>query len=627
MTETSASHAAHDVAVSLRSLSESSTARHQATLGLLGELRRLGLGERLGDLVDRIERAPDDLTALLTLSALLLQEGRWSIAATAAIHCLARDDRRAEAYSILAACYRALRDLTLAVAAAERAVTLRPSDANVRADLAFTLAQANQTEAAIQCYEAAYRLDGNPRHLVLAMTCVPVVYRSLEHMLECRALLGEALRILPSVVPRLASPVDSAFNLFFLAYQGLDDRPFMEAKAAFVTQAVPSAGHVRADLAHGGHPAFVRGRRRIRLGLVSTRFKEHTIGRLFYGMVRHFPRDDFELTVFSPPVGEDPLVRGYREAADHHVTVPAELDAFRREIGSRRLDLLFYTDIGMDPLVSALAFSRLAPAQIVSWGHPVTSGVPTVDYFLSSDDLETEGSEQHYSETLLKASRVTACYQRPDVKIPDVGRAELGLPPTGTLYLCPQAPMKLHPELDALLAGILRADPDGVVLLQQPWHDAVGAVVSQRLHGHLGPDLERVLFLPFLPREEYLAVMRAADVMLDPIHFGGGNTNYEACHVGLPVVTWPSRHMRGRFAYALYRQMEIDDTIACDGADYVRKAVAIGTDRRRRQELSDRILARADRVFDDRGVLEEVARMFIRIAEQPRGVPTRRASD
>ena len=42
------------------------------------------------------------------------------------------------------------------------------------------------------------------------------------------------------------------------------------------------------------------------------------------------------------------------------------------------LHLLMYADIGMESFGYLLAFSRLAPVQIVTHGHPCTTGIPTI---------------------------------------------------------------------------------------------------------------------------------------------------------------------------------------------------------------------------------------------------------
>ena len=83
-------------------------------------------------------------------------------------------------------------------------------------------------------------------------------------------------------------------------------------------------------------------------------------------------------------------------------TFPKLLDYLRDEldwpIEEENLDIIFYPDIGMSAITYFLAFSRLAPVQIVSWGHPETTGIDTIDYFLSSQIIENLNSQKFYSK-------------------------------------------------------------------------------------------------------------------------------------------------------------------------------------------------------------------------------------
>ena len=78
---------------------------------------------------------------------------------------------------------------------------------------------------------------------------------------------------------------------------------------------------------------------------------------------------------------------------------------FIEQVAATELDVLFYADIGMDPTTYFLAFSRLAPVQCVTWGHPVTTGIPNIDDYLSSDVFEAPGAEAHYTERLIRLPR------------------------------------------------------------------------------------------------------------------------------------------------------------------------------------------------------------------------------
>ena len=199
-----------------------------------------------------------------------------------------------------------------------------------------------------------------------------------------------------------------------------------------------------------------------------------------------------------------------------------DLAAAREMVAEAKPDILFFTDIGMEPFTYFLAFSRLAPVQCVTWGHPVTSGLTTLDYFISNPHMDPPGSESHYTERLVRLTRFTSHYRRPELP-PAAGRDSLGLSETAHLYVCPQSLFKLHPGFDQALAGILRHDPAGeIILLEGPhreWRQAL-----ERRFAQVMPDVAaRVRFLPRLPVDAFFNLVTASDVMLDPTPFCGGS--------------------------------------------------------------------------------------------------------
>ena len=80
-----------------------------------------------------------------------------------------------------------------------------------------------------------------------------------------------------------------------------------------------------------------------------------------------------------------------------------------------RPDVLIYGDIGMEPTSYFLAFSRLAPIQALTFGHPDTAGLPgRIDYFLSHAGMEEADdavAQSYYSERLVKLRGVGYWYR------------------------------------------------------------------------------------------------------------------------------------------------------------------------------------------------------------------------
>ncbi len=238
------------------------------------------------------------------------------------------------------------------------------------------------------------------------------------------------------------------------------------------------------------------------------------------------------------------------------------------------------------------------PVQGVTWGHPETTGSAAMDFFLSSELLETEQGHEHYTERLVRMPLLGTYYERPRSGTEAASRPAV-IPPNAHLYCCPQSLFKFHPDNDAVFRNILTKDPKGVLVLIEGRVDEWTNRLRTRWKSTMPDVADRVIFLPPLPLPEYLQLLRSSDVVLDPLHFGGGNSSYEALAMNVPVVTLPSEFLRGRITLALYKRMEMLDCVATSADDYVTKAVQIANDRAVRGELVQKIKARAPILFEN----------------------------
>jgi protein O-GlcNAc transferase len=389
--------------------------------------------------------------------------------------------------------------------------------------------------------------------------------------------------------------------------------------AALYLRATPSLAHVAPHCKELASPLSpLAGREAggegkgglLRVGFISRFLHMHTIGEVNVGIIRNLSRKVCRVVLLQPPCPEHPVARLIRESADEVVTLTPSLEAARGEIVEQRLDVLFYTDIGMDPFSYFLAFARLAPVQCVTWGHPVTTGIPNIDYYLSSEDLEPPHPEEHYSERLVLLKSLPTFYYAPAFFPPAKTRKHFGLAEDEHLYMCPQAPFKVRPDYDDLLRGILRADPRARILFIRSQNPEWTAQLLSRFRRSFPGEMERIQFLPHQGGQDYLHLLAVCDVLLDTPHFGGGNTTFKAFSVGAPIVTMPGAFARSRVTTACYRKMGIVDCIAADAEDYVKIAVRLGTDRAWRQNVKSRIEAARRVLYENPGVLRELECFF-----------------
>jgi predicted O-linked N-acetylglucosamine transferase (SPINDLY family) len=508
-----------------------------------------------------------------------------------------------------------------AASAYREAVRLDPGLTTAHHQLGHLLEELGDPDGARACFEEPLRRAASAGARVGAALTVPEIMPAPARLARQRRRLEEAVARLAREGLRLDDPLTQVgVTSFFPAYHGHNDRDLQAALAALYSRAAPSLHWVAPHCAAGPVPSPAG--RSIRVGFVSGFFHTHTIGEVNLGFIRNLSRSVCQVLLFPFPGPDDPLARLIRKSADKVVDLPADLAGARARIAAERLDALFYTDIGMDPRTYFLAFARLAPVQCTTWGHPVTTGLPTMDYYLSGAHLEPEGAEGHYTEELVRLSGLPTFYYPPAFFPPAKPREYFGLKEGEHVYLCPQAPFKFHPDFDALLGGILRADPRGRLYFVRSRNPAWTRQLTRRLRRRLPDVFGRVGFLPHQGGQDFLHLLNVCDAVLDTTPFGGGNTTYKALSVAAPVVTLPGRLARGRVTYACYRKMGVPDLVATDAGDYVRLAVRLTADRPWRQEVRAKIGAARGALFEDPQALRELERFLVAAVERSRGQAT-----
>jgi predicted O-linked N-acetylglucosamine transferase (SPINDLY family) len=503
-----------------------------------------------------------------------------------------------------------------AQAALERALQLEPDFVDAWSVLAGVLALQGRMPAARTAMDRARAIDPGDALQVRAALMLPVIYESVEEVEGARARLEQSLARLLNEDLTITSPAESVgVTAFYLAYQGKNDRDLLERLATIHRRAAPELSFVAPHCRAPG--ARTAAGRPIRIGFLSAFFYRHTIGKLNLGLIRNLSRAQFAVMLLRFPGPVDDLARALEASADQVVTLPRNLEAARRQVAELELDILYYADIGMDPLTYFLAFARLAPVQCVAWGHPVTSGIPTIDYFLSSALLEPDDAPAHYTEELVRFAKINTYYYEPKIAGAVKHRGALGLSPAGNLYVCAQSLFKIHPAFDAVLGAILRGDPLGrVVLIEGPcarWRELLLA----RFRRTIPAEAERIVFLPRMSQDDFLHLQARATVLLDTLYFGGGSTSYEAFAFGTPIVTGAGRLLRDRITAACYRQMGLTECIAETEEEYVRIALRLGTDAARRAEMRGRIRERKHLLYEDAEAVRQLEAFLVEAFERP----------
>jgi predicted O-linked N-acetylglucosamine transferase (SPINDLY family) len=260
------------------------------------------------------------------------------------------------------------------------------------------------------------------------------------------------------------------------------------------------------------------------------------------------------------------------------------------------LDALLYPELGMESGLLPLAALRLARRQAMAWGHPVTSGIPAMDLFLSSDWMEPADGASRLSEALVRLPGSSLALRRPGP-----GSSPPPLPP-GPLALCAQSLFKLRPQDDQLWARLAECAPQARLLFIAHPSSALTERFRSRLQRAFslrGLSLDRhVHLLPRLDEATFSALQRSVDLWLDSPGWSGGMTALEAIGAGLPLLTAPEGPMRSRHSAGLLQGMGCGEGVCADHAALVSRAATLLAEPELRALHAQRCMERSSLLYD-----------------------------
>lgn len=443
--------------------------------------------------------------------------------------------------------------------------------------------------------------------LFRCMAELPIVYETSAEIATARGRYTAALddlhaKTMAAAPSRLAAaaPDIGVAKPFYLSYQGGNDRE-LQRRYGEIVERIMRAAHPSYAAPMPRQPSAGR---RLRIGFAAAQLTLHSVTKLHGGAIRELDPSRFDVHLYHFENKQDAQSEALKARAQRYVQGQLSLAEWCRIIHDDALDVLIHLEIGMHPLSVALAALRLAPVQATIWSHPVTSGLSSIDWFLSSAAMEPANGFEHYTERLVLLPNLGIRYQPVDVGVIPVDRRRLGVGDGDCVFVCCQSLFKYLPQHDLLLARIAaRARNARFVLIAHASHD-----VTDVLRRRLARAFERVhlawtehcrLVLPLAPAQ-FQGLLRASDVYLDSVGWSGGNTTLEAVEAGLPIITLPTDMMRGRHSAAILAQLGLPDGIVLHADQYVDLAATLAVDPARRQAVAARIGAAKASLYADR---------------------------
>jgi len=484
-----------------------------------------------------------------------------------------------------------------------------------------------RSDEAIRSFEMAYDLDSS---LIKALWAkertLPVIFNNSDEIKVARQRYSEGLDRLkrstslstPEKRQEACEGLASSTN-FYLQYQGCDD---LKLQLDF--------GELLVEVMSATFPKYVddiqnhyHKNRKIRVGYVSSFLRNHNGAVWMLGWLRARDKADIEVYCYHTSDQTDDKTKLFEQYSDHFNIIADSIQTVAEKIYSDKLDILVYPELGMSPESMMLAGLRLAPVQCVGWGHPISSGLKTMDYWLSSDLMEPDNADEHYSEKLVRLPNLANNYSKDQhVRIQNElfgkkSRADFGLPESNILYFCSQSLFKYLPQYDHLWPEIALKCPDAKFVFLAISSVYVIKKFMERVQIAFGKySLKAQDYCIMLNRQtpdDYLVLNELVDVFLDNPSWSGNNTSMAAIDAYLPIVTFPTEFMRGRHSYAILLMLGITETIASSESEYVEIAVKLGTDKSYLKEIKDKIIANHDLIYNDSSCMTYLEDFYRRV--------------
>ncbi len=493
-----------------------------------------------------------------------------------------------------------------------KALALEPDNIDIYLKLARAHHRLGHQREATRCCENALSIapDSLKALFYLSMLQIPIICAHADEVQESRRSYGRCLsrllKALDSAGPKeIYEAAESIGKLqpFYLGYQAEDDLELQRMYGSFVCR-VLSARYPQWTLSP--HVDLPAGHEPVRVGIAADQFRRHSVWSvLIKGWVGRLNPSRFAVFGYALNPLQDAQTEYARTSCRKFTQGEFSFEDWCRVIRGDKLHVLIYPETGMARLSLKLAGLRLAPVQCASYGHSVTTGLPSIDYFISGELIEPEGADAHYSERLIRLPNMGSFFEPIDGPEFHLNRADFSLRSSAVVYLCSQSLFKYLPQYDFIYPYIARSVKD----CQFAFFKYVTPELTMR---HFERRLDQtfadfglnkgeyVVMLPRLPQDQYLSFQSICDVMLDTIGWTGGMTTWLSLPAHLPIVTLPGAFMRCRLTTGILKKIGVTDTIARSVDDYLDIAVRLGKDKPWRNSVQEKMSENESKVYRDK---------------------------
>jgi len=453
----------------------------------------------------------------------------------------------------------------------EEAVDLLPNEVVVYVQLALALQDAGRIDEALASLDRAAQLSQKPWE----------VWQNIAGVHAAVANMDEAYRWYQKVFD--GAPADSNMqgcDLFMMNYRPVPPQQVADKHLAWGRRFEQAIAPIDEDYVNSPVPG-----RRLRIGYLSADFFGHSVAWFLESLLAWHNHDEYEVYCYANVEHYDVVTVRMRYYADRWLRIRHLDDAqVAQQIRDDRIDILIDLSGHTGGCRPGVLARRAAPVQVTYLGYANTTGLSRVDYRITDANADPPGmTDAYHSEQLWRLPRCFLCY-RPSEPGPPVR-----WPPTGathkTTFACFNNLYKVNDRVIAVWSRILCEIPDAMLVIKSKSFriDAARRNVLDKFVAN-GVKADQLRLPDNLTYSEHLDLYANMDVLLDPFPYNGTTTTCETLWMGSPVVALAGDRHSGRVGVSILKAAGLDELIADDDDDYVRKAVELARDRERLAE-------------------------------------------
>ena len=478
----------------------------------------------------------------------------------------------AEAHNNLGNTLKDLGQLDVAVKTLEMAITIKPDFAEAHYNLGAALEGLGQLDEALASYDRAFVLKPDTSFIL------GVLLHTKMHLCIWDDL--------PNRLNELTKKINNGEKVITpFCLLGLIDDPGIQKKTAEIYIKVEHPpSHVLSKIER--YPKHEK----IRIGYFSADFRDHPVSHLTAELYEMHDRNRFEIYAFSfGSDTKDEMNLRIKAGVDHFHdvhTMPHKDAAML----VRSVEIDIAVDLGGFTLNSATGLFAMSVAPIqISWiGYPGTMGSNYYDYLVADQTLIPEKNQKYYSEKIvyLPNYQVNDSKQSPPETI--FTRKDLGLPEIGFVFCCFNNTFKFTPTTFDGWGRILEQVDGSVLLIYADNESAKINLIKEIVLRGINPS--RLIFGKRLPKPEYLARYRVADLFLDTLPYNAGTTASDALRMGLPVLTCIGSSFVSREASSVMNAINLPELITTTQEQYESLAIELATNPEKLKIIKDKLV-------------------------------------